>query len=644
MKLEWKRVWNQLSVRGTFFVCLAVMMLLFISQQIEQANTDAMESQLEAEEMSSNKYNKEYQKKIAKIVKEADSMGEISIFSKENSYADRNRLKTKSDYKKLYDIKLTKGDNQQISALITEKYWTFILLLFGMFLVYKVPYPENSAMHTITSSCQKGRKILRKRQLILVLGLVAALGSFLYLLNMVLSFFFYGADSSWFRSIQSAQIFWACTLKISMAEAVVLHFLLGITGVMAGICAGWALMKRFGNKIGFFLWAVLYGMGYMNQAFIGKSSNLNLLRSLNFYQLLFPQNIFTTYQNYNLASYAVGQGIVQILFILIVFTISSFYVVSGEPQEKRNHRKLLKLKRRWKKSLAGIGRMECKEMFWYQKGLFILAFAVLIVYVLSLQRQVSYTAGQRAMNEFYENYGGEITEATYQELERLNENYKQLLEECKVLKQKYQRNELTYEEYDTESFFLKKETEQASIAIELNTKMERLKKLQEKGYQVELVNERGYNKLFDKGLKRKLEVAVEFLVILLFLAGYFRTFSRKNWRYMVRSTRHGRNVYFLKRMLVFVGIVAAAIGILYGVDFYNIYRMYPMKHLTAHVHSLQLADGVRGNYPIWMYLAAIYLGKVILWCGAGMVCYSIGYFAIIGKAFREETKKDETGN
>ena len=113
---------------------------------------------------------------------------------------------------------------------------------------------------------------------------------------------------------------------------------------------------------------------------------------------------------------------------------------------------------------------------------------------------------------------------------------------------------------------------------------------------------------------------------------------------MVRSTRYGRDVFFLKRMLVFVGLLTVSIVILYGVDFYNIYRMYPMKHITAPVHSLQLAQGVTGNYPIWLYLAGTYMGKIMLWCGCGMVCYSIGYFGIMGKAFREETIIDETGN
>lgn len=644
MKLEWKRIWNQLSVRGVFFLCLAVMMLLFISQQIGQAETDAMESELEVEEMSSDKYQKEYKKKIANIVKEADSMGEISIFSKQNSYADRNRIKTKDDYGSLYNIKITQGDNQLLGALITEKYWTFIMLFFGMFLVCKVPYPEKSAMQTITYSCQKGRKILRKRQLFLVLGFVTVLGTFLYMLNILLGFFFYGGDSSWLRSIQSAQNFWSCTLEISMLEAVLLHFFLGLTGVMAGICTGWALMKKFGNKVGFLLWALLYGMGYLNLSLIGKSSNLNLLHSLNFYQLLFPQNIFTTYQNYNVASYAVGQGVVWMIFVLLTFAGSSLYVVYGKPKEKRSRKKFLKWKRIWKRPLAGIGRMECKEMFWYQKGFFVLAFALLVVYVLSLQKPVSYTVGQRTLNEFYENYGGEITEDTYKELERLNEEYNRLLEETKQLKQKYQKNEITYEEYDAESFFQKKELEQAAVVIELNAKVEKLKKLQEKGYKVELVNERGYNKLFEKGIKRKLEVVVEFLVALLFLAGYFRTFTKRNWRYMVRSTRDGRDIFFLKRMLIFVGFLAAAVAMIYGMDFYNIYRVYPMEHLTAPIRSFELANGVAGNYPIWLYLGIVYLGKIALWCVIGMVCYSVRYFTIIGKAFREETRKDEIGN
>lgn len=642
MKLEWKRIWNQRSVRGMFCVCLAIMMLLFISQQIGQAEADAM--QYELEDVSSDKYHKEYQKKIAGIVKEADSMGEISIFSKENSYADRNRVKTKNDYGRLYDIKIEKGDDKLINSLIAEKYWTFTILIFGMFLVCKVSYSENSAMQIMTYSCQKGRKVLRRRQWIIVLGSVTVFGVLIYCFNIVLGFLFYGGDSSWFRSIQSAKGFWVCTMKISMAEGVALHFVFGLIGAMAGICIGWALIKRLGSKIGIFMWVLLYGIGYISVSFIGKNSNLNLLHSLNFYRLLFPQNIFTSYQNYNIASYAVGQGVVQVIFIGIVFLVSSFYIIYGKPRRQRKKIRFLKWKRIGKRPLWGIGSLECKEMLWYQKGIWILTFAMLIVYVLSLQKQVSYTIGQRTLNEFYENYGGEITDRTYKELERLNEEYDQMLEKSKELKNRYRQGELTYEEYDTEKFVLEKQLEQAELVTELNGKMDRLEKLREKGIKAELVNERGYNKVFEKGLKRKLEVIVEFLVLILFLTGYFRTFSKKNWRYMVRSSRDGRDIFFLKRMLIFVGVLAAAIAMLYGMDFYNINSMYPMKHLTAPIHSLELANVVKGNYPIWLYLLINYFGKLAFWCIMGMVCYSIGYFAILGKAFREEIRKDETGN
>lgn len=644
MKLEWKRIWNQISVRSMFFLCMAVMLLLFTSQQIQKSQTDAEGNEVQGEEMSSERYHKEYQKKIAGIVKEADSMAEISIFAQKDSYVDRNRTKTKNDYGKLYHVEITQGRNQLFTSLLTEKYWTILVLAFGMFLAYKVPYPENSSMEIITHSCQKGRKVLRRRHLLLVLGFSAVTGSILYLLNLLMGFFLYGVDSSWLRSIQSVPECWSCTMQVSMAGALVLDFVIGLLGVMAGICTGWALMKRFGTKIGLFLWAFLYGIGYVNFCFVAQDSNLNLLRSLNFYQILFPKNIFTTYQNYNVAGYPFGQAVIQFVFSLAVFTAGSLYVVYKNTREKKNHKKLFKIKRIWKRPFTGLGRMECKEILWHQKGCWILAFAMLLVYVLSLQNQVSYTAPQRAMNEFYETYGGKITEKTYEEVEKLKEEYSQLLEENKELKEKYQRKELSRDEYEVERFFLVKEIERASMVVELSAKIERLKKYQEKGYQVELVNERGYDKLLEKGLKRKLEVVVQIMVLFLLLIGYFKRFSKKNWRYMVRATRDGRDIFFLKRMLVFTGILALAMALLYGVDFYNIYRMYPMEHFTAPIHSLQLAENEIGNYPIWLYLVIIYLGKIALWCGIGMICYSAGYFAVIGKSFREEIRKDEAGD
>ena len=644
MKLEWKRIWNQLGVRSIFFLCIAVMLLLFVSEQIKKNQTDDTENQLQ-EEMSANKYHKEYQKKIAGIVEEAESMGEISIFAEKGSYVDRNRTKTKNDYGKLYQTEIIQGKNKLFQAIIGEKYWTIIVLIFGMFLVYKVPYTRDSSMGILTYSCEKGRKVLRKRHLLLVLMFSTGMAVILYLLNMGMGFLLCGADASWLRSIQSVEKCWSSTLKISMGGALVWNFVSGLLGVMAGICTGWALMKKFGMKLGLFLWALLYGAGYSNLQFVEQDSNLNLLRVLNFYKLLFSENIFTTYQNYNVAGYPVGETTLQLVCAMVVFAITGLYIIYKGNKEK-SHRRFIKFKsvKFLKRRLAGIGCTECKEILWYQKGVWILAFAMLLVYVLSLQNQVSYTVPQKAMNEFYDNYSGQIKERTYQKVEDLKEEYIALLEKAQELKKSYGLGELTKEEYEAEKFFMNRETERAGIAIELNMKMERLKKLQQQGYQVELVNERGYEKLLQKGFKRKSEVAVQILVVCLLLMGYFRTFARKNWRYTVRATRDGRDLFFLKRLLIFLGIVAVSMGIIYGVDFYNVYQMYPMEQLNAPIKSIQLLENAGGNYPIWLYLAIVYLGKIALWCIIGTACYSAGYFAIMGKSFREAREKDEIGN
>ncbi|MGN0485194.1 MAG: hypothetical protein ACI4HI_16755 [Lachnospiraceae bacterium] len=263
-----------------------------------------------------------------------------------------------------------------------------------------------------------------------------------------------------------------------------------------------------------------------------------------------------------------------------------------------------------------------------RKGIWILLIAVGVTRFLAVQAPVSYTIRQIAMNKIYETYSGKMDESLLEKMQELNQEEQKLLKQKENNLKKYQKGKISYGEFRSEQQFLAKDLEKVSIVHEMEEKRERLQQWEEKEYAVEFIDETGYEKLWNKSVKRCLESVLLVAVMIMLLHGFVKDLKQIGWRYHVRATVRGRGFYFCKRGLVLLCVLFFACVLVFGVDFYSIQVIYPMSHFNASIHSLAQMENLRYDMPIWVYLLIYYLKQAGVYCLVGGFIYAIQYILI----------------
>lgn len=570
-----------------------------------------------------------YKEKLRAIEEDAKEMEEISIFSQVNSFADRNRQKTQRDFAKLADCKLEFGENQGVVSVVENYSWTICLFVFGVFLLQQIQLGENRGLAAIVRTTYRGRGWLRGRQLLLFIGLCLGAGAILFLSLVFAGNILYGWDVGWKRAVQSIPEFADVTSRWNIGTFLLLDFGYGVLGVLAGLCLLWALVCVLRSwQFGLLGIALLYGSGYLCTTWIEETSLGSVFRIWNIYHLLYPGENISEYHNYSVFSQAVGQTTCVGVFSLLC-CVMGISICMLESVRTRHHLGFQRKKRSFPKLGRTIFGLECYQLLRTRKGIWILLIAVGVTRFLAVQAPVSYTTGQIAMNRIYDTYGGKISEDLLEKVQELKREEKKLLQQKENNLKKYQKEKISYGEFRSEQQFLEKDLEKVTIVHEIEEKVERLQTWEEKGSKVEFIPETGYEKIFHKSVKRRLETVLLVVVMLLLLHGFVKDLKQTGWRYHVRATMRGRRVYFWKRGMVLMSILFLTYVLVFAMDFYSIQVIYPMSHFNASIHSLAQMEQIRYDMPIWMYLLVYDMKRAGVYCLVGGFIYAIQYIMIM---------------
>lgn len=573
-------------------------------------------------------YRKSYPEKIEKIEAAAKETAGISIF--QNQASSKNIQKTWKDFEKLKGVTLEEGEDFGPTSVIKHWEWTVCLLFFGIFVLGKFSMKQKSCIYPVVYGSYGGRGRLRIKQVIILLSSVMGMGAILLGSTLLTSILIYGKDVGWNRAVQSIELFQNVTLRISLWQLMLLVYIAGVLGVLAGLYLIWTLLLATSNwRITMVIAAVLYGIGYMLEKLVGVNDKAGIFRCTNVFNCLKPGENIIHYQNFTIFGITLGRTQLMILFMLFLLflcvtaCILLVYVrtdLSFLSKKKHKHCGMTFGK--------NIITMEFYQLLIQKKGLLLIVVFVLVARFLSVQSPVIYSIDQYAMNQFYEDYGGKMDENFYEKLENMKQEYQTVMDDYKISRKQYKEGKISDEKFEALEYTYKNTVKETGIILEIEDKVRHLEKLEKQGKNAWFINERGYNRLFDKGLKRQGETGVMIIAVLLFSFGIFTEFKQKGWRYHVRTSQYGRKSYFWKKAFVAVSCIFVSCILIYGIDFYSIQEIFPMEHLDAPIHSLKLGECHNTNGPIWLYLALHYLKRMGVWCMFGLVSYTLHYFVI----------------
>lgn len=255
-----------------------------------------------------------------------------------------------------------------------------------------------------------------------------------------------------------------------------------------------------------------------------------------------------------------------------------------------------------------------------QKGfLYIICFIALLI---GLQDTTPYLANDTmsTYQKLYAQYGGpydgrimkDYIIPTHKKYEKRQKSY----EKVSAL---YEAGKVTTDRMDGEETLLMAAKHEDDIASTIEAQIKEIQALSKKGIRADLIDQRGWTILLSKdghypgeGYYTQEMEGTLVVALMCFLFGslwYYDTNNKMN--FIIRSTPQGRETLFKWRLkMIGLFVILALLG-KEGMDFYVLFKVYPLTAWQAPVRSLLFLKDIPINMPIWCFLISLMLLKIL---------------------------------
>lgn len=571
-----------------------------------------------------------YRAKVQAIMKQADAMDGISIFSQENSFSKRNVTLTKEAFEPLLDIELTYVKARTVTEFFAFRFEGLCTLLCGFLIALDLSEIRKKTVRSITFPTEYGRlRLAFEKSGALFIWAFAV--TFLFQAGILLEgMLLFHENPLTFLSCP-AQTF-ACfadfPLKIKMWQALVLYLLYRAIILYVIMVLAWSAALIFDHMVlavgisGGFI-----AVEYFLCAKIDGNNAWKLLKYCNIWYQTAENDYFTKYQNLSVLKYAVNRNAAILAALAAVYLLGTgvgiFICCRRYPCSSKVNRlyrvmdavklKLENFRGRFleKCSLTGL---ECYKVLISQKGLIaILLLAILICYRADFT-QVKRSTQQELYYAFIEHYIGEPGKDSDREiaqladkLDRIDITYTQQYAEAEDGETRFMLA-MWYDSFSEERLFLKQIQEQT----------ESLKSIaQESGIAVWYVNLHSFDRLLQSD-DAMLNLGL-LLVILWICIGMYIGENSSGMVCMINSSHREKYLYRIKiRVAMIITSVVCFAVLLF--EIISVAAVYGLKGIGAPVQSILALSHIRTHCAIWQYFLARYLLKYLIFSA---VCISV---------------------
>ena len=194
---ELKRIVFQKKFLLSILALLAANLFLFQYFQmdtLELIKDETLKSTIEnswQEEQSAAK--EEFTDKIQKMEEQSKSLSEISIFSNEDTFSNKNIWRTLEDFEKIKNVRVdTLYSDKAVSAFLEYDEIFYFLLLFVVIMVLHFFDERKSGLWQITYNCKNGRTKLAFNRLGILFLLTIVFSGLMFFETMIIAFVDYG--------------------------------------------------------------------------------------------------------------------------------------------------------------------------------------------------------------------------------------------------------------------------------------------------------------------------------------------------------------------------------------------------------------------------------------------------------------------
>lgn len=536
------------------------------------------------------KYKNSYSQYVETVLSQADNMGSHSVFQKNNSFSNKNMLKTKEDYTKVKNLEIgmdvSDGIVKATSFGITD---LLIIIVISVMIFYLITEEKNQETMSLVNTMKHGKLkfCISKISCIILTSIIITL--IFYGVNLLLGEYLYGfGDLS--RSIQSINKFVESTLLINILEYMILFMaskLLIIVTLALVITFLAVILKEV--KIVYVSVFILTLIQYSLYKFIPENSYLSLFKFINIFSFTNVFNILSKYKNINLFNFAINLKF--LFFVICIVGILGLYI-SSICYLKNN----IQINLRYYKNFSKKQYLP-NNIFSYEIGkvlfgrkiliLFLIMIVISINQVYSFEKIYNLSKGQYT---YYANMlkgenSDEIINNEIEKFDLIDQDVRQAfndLENGSITKDEYrninfsatvlrQKQELFYNDVLPQYEYIKNKS------IESGTKLS-------------FINKYFFDDISSKN-SEKIKVLYALLIVILVSSTLVLMDAENDFLNIVSTYKNGRKKYVISKILLAFIFSCITVAIIYMPDYILAFREYGTEYLKENILSVQAYSG-----------------------------------------------------
>lgn len=580
-------------------------------------------------------YQNDYQSYIDSIAENSRELTSKKLFSDKTSFSYKSIQKTAQDFSKNRDLQLKLVNDLPVSAVLNYNIGDFVLILLCVFIV--IIFKAEKNVNILINTCRNGRMMLKIKQLPVLLLFSFLISSLVYISEILIALKIYNAPLDFSAPIQSADMFSDCVLHISILQLIVANIIFKAVIAVMTASLMWLLISLSSNII---LDCGIAGaiaaeelLLYKN---ISEQSSLSFLKTFNIFSL-FDYSSITEYSLISVFSVPVrAEKIIWVIVLFITVCVAVLVIISS----KRNYpvktpsnvfaflQRILKyLNTVYLKiqSTVYAGRYETFKLMHIGKGILVVSVFFLIIGFSFNTNTLVFSPEETFLNDYYEEYGGELSSAVYDSIDKMQSESQAVEKEFNVKSKQFADGEISFEEYE---LALAKndayDTQRKAVEV-LREQVGRIEVLKEKGIEPVLINEAGYNSLFSP-LSNQSELLLLLCAVIIIFSSAFSIEKASNMLSLNHCAKNGRQNLYFKKILCVIPKTFALTLISYLSMILQINYFYKIEYLSADIHNLQILQNVDIEVSILEYLIINFLFEFLFVTAAAFITVSLSSF------------------
>ena len=608
-------------------------------QEYKNSNYSYEELAAQAEFYSHFAYQLEYQNDypayIKSILKNAQNLSSKKLFSNKTSYSYKSIQKSANDFSKNKNIKLSLVNDLPVSAVLNYQIGDFILILICVFMA--ISFVSEKNINLLINTCKNGRRILKMKQLPILILFSLFFSFAIYISEMLISLKIYDAPMNLYALIQSTDIFSDCILHINFLQLFAIHILFKAIIASMIALAIWLFISLSSNIILVSAIAgVITSIELLLYKNISAQSNLSILKTFNIFSLFDYRSI----SEYNLVSVfskpVRAEKAVWIIVLLIIFIISALILISANrnypiksPKKAFSILHVLfdKLSEIYAKlqSVIYAGRFETFKIMHIGKGLLVVIAFLLIIGFNFNTNPLVFSSTEAFLNDYYEEYGGELSEKVYKNIEKMRSEADAVESEYNFKSEQYASGEISLEEYELAAAKNEAYDTQRKAVDKLTEQIDRIESLSQKGIKPVLVNELGYNNLF-YSQSNQTQILILICAVVILFSSVFSIEKGSNMLILNHCSKNGRKQLYFKKIFTVIPKTFILTLVSYlSLILQNNY-LYKLGNMNANIHNLECLQEINLNLSIAEYIILNFIFEFIFVTVVGLIITSLSAF------------------